>query len=74
MPQILRAAACVLLLSLGVGPALSQYVVAKPKSPAEIAAPDKLAMEKRESCKREARAQKLTYVKRRSFVKGCLKR
>ena len=31
-------------------------------------------MEKRAACQREARAKKLGFLKRRSFVKDCVKR
>jgi hypothetical protein len=74
MPQLLRILVCIVLLSLGTIPALSQYAPAKPNSPGEIAAADRVAAEKRASCEREARAQKLNYLKRRNFVRGCLRR
>ena len=74
MPQLLRIFTCILLLSLATIPALSQSAPSKPKSPGEIAAVDRVAAEKRASCEREARAQKLSYLKRRNFVRGCLRR
>lgn len=74
MPQLLRIFTCTLLLSLGAIPALSQSAPSKPKSPGEIAAADRVAAEKRASCEREARALKLNYLKRRNFLRGCLRR
>ena len=66
--------ACAVLLSLGAFPALAQYPAPKPTSPGEIAAIDKDKAEKRAACQREARAQKLSYLKRRQFVRGCVRR
>jgi hypothetical protein len=54
-------------------PVLSQ-TSSKPRSPGEIAAADRIAMEKRATCQREARAKKLGFLQRRSFVKDCIKR
>jgi hypothetical protein len=54
-------------------PVLSQ-TSSKPRSPGEIAAADRIAMEKRATCQREARAKKLAFLQRRSFVKDCIKR
>jgi hypothetical protein len=47
---------------------------AKPRSPGEIAAADRIAMEKRAVCQREARAKKLSFMQRRTYVKSCVKR
>jgi hypothetical protein len=74
MLQILRLFACMTIFWFGLLPAFSQVVPAKPRSPGEIAAADRLAMAKRASCQQEARAQKLGYFKRRSYVKECVKR
>jgi len=46
----------------------------KPRSPGEIAAADRIALEKRATCQREARAKKLSYLQRRRFVKDCVRR
>ena len=73
MPRVSHAVACMVLLSLSVMPALAQNNP-KPTSPGEIAAADSARMEKRAACDREARAQKMAFWKRRSFVKSCIKR
>jgi hypothetical protein len=46
----------------------------KPRSPGEIAAADRIAMEKPAACQREAREKKLSFMQRRSYVKTCMKR
>ncbi|MGA8802034.1 MAG: hypothetical protein WB614_19855 [Pseudolabrys sp.] len=58
----------------GTTSALSQSAPAKPRSPGEIAAADRIAMEKRAVCQREARAKKLSFMQRRTYVKSCVKR
>jgi len=45
----------------------------KPKSPGEIAQASRAIAEKNESCRRQAREQKLTFLKRRQFVRNCVK-
>jgi hypothetical protein len=74
MPRQLRLYVCALLLTFVAFPALAQYPAPKPTSPGEIAAIDKDKAEKRAACQREARAQKLSYLKRRQFVRGCVRR
>ena len=71
LPHIVTLA---LLAAFAAMPALAQTAPVKPKSPSEIAAADKVAMEKRANCEREARANKLSYLKRRRFVQGCIRR
>lgn len=65
--------ACSALFFMAIIPALSQ-TPSKPRSPGEIAAADRIAMEKRATCQREARAKKLSYMQRRRFVRDCIKR
>jgi len=65
---------CITLVRIGLIPALAQTAPSKPKSPGEIAAADRLVLTKRDNCKREARALKLSYFQRRSYLKECLKR
>jgi len=55
-------------------PALAQTAPVKPKSPGDIAAADRVAMEKRANCEKEARVNKLSYFKRRQYVIGCIRR
>jgi hypothetical protein len=74
MSRLLRIVTLAMLTAFAAMPALAQTAPVKPKSPAEIAAADKVAMEKRANCEREARANKLSYLKRRRFVQGCIKR
>ena len=74
MPKLLRLFFCATVLIAGLSPALSQTAPTKPQSPGEMAAVDKYATEKRSNCEREARAKKLSYMKRRTFVRNCVKR
>jgi hypothetical protein len=74
MSRLLRIFTLATLTAFAAMPALAQTAPAKPKSPGEIAAADGVAMEKRANCEREARAQKLSYLKRRRFVQGCIRR
>jgi hypothetical protein len=74
MPKLLRSLACIALFFFSTVPTLPQSARSKPKSPGEIAAAERLAMEKRAACQREARAQKLNYLQRRRFVRDCIKR
>lgn len=74
MSRLLPVFACTMMLSLATLPAFAQATVSKPKTPGEMAAVDKDTTERRAACEREARAQKLSYMKRRQFVRGCLRR
>ena len=62
------------VVSVGVSAATAEPLspVSK-KSPGEIAAASRLLAEKQESCRLEAKRQKLTLFKRRSFVRKCMK-
>jgi hypothetical protein len=62
------------VVSFGVSAATAEPLspVSK-KSPGEIAAASRLLAEKQESCRLEAKRQKLTLFKRRSFVRKCMK-
>jgi hypothetical protein len=72
--RLLCLSACVMLLSFVKLPVFAQYPAPKPTSPGEMAAIDKDKAEKRAACQREARAQKLSYLKRRQFVRNCSRR
>jgi hypothetical protein len=74
MSRLLRIFMLAMLTAFVAMPALAQTAPVKPKSPGDIAAADKVAMEKRANCEREARANKLSYLKRRQFIKGCIRR
>ena len=74
MSRLPHIATLALLAAFAAMPALAQTAPVKPKNPGDIAAADKLAMEKRANCEKEARAQKLSYFKRHQFVKGCIRR
>lgn len=52
-------------------PALAQ--TAKPKTPGEIAAADRLKAEKTEACRQKAKQLKLSLMKRRAYIKSCVK-
>ena len=73
MSRLPRIVTLAMLMAFAALPALAQTTLVKPKSPTEIAA-DKVAMEKRANCEKEARANKLSYLKRRQFVRGCIRR
>jgi hypothetical protein len=73
MSRLPRIFTLAMLTAFAAMPAFAQTAPVKPMSPAEIAV-DKVAMEKRANCEKEARAQKLSYLKRRQFVKGCIRR
>jgi hypothetical protein len=62
------------IVSFAAISAFAQSPSAKPKYPAEIAAANKRLAEKQENCRREAKQQKLSYLKRRRFIRGCMKR
>ena len=74
MSRLPRIVTLALLTAFAAMPALAQTAPVKPKNPGDIAAADKVAMEKRANCEREARANKLSYFKRHQFVKGCIRR
>jgi len=74
MSRLPRIVTLALLTAFVAMPALSQTAPVKPKNPGEIAAADKVAKEKRANCEKEARANKLSFLKRHQFVKGCIRR
>ena len=74
MSQLPRIITLALLTAFAAMPAFAQTAPVKPKNTNDIAAADKVAMEKRANCEREARVNKLSYFKRHQFVKGCIRR
>ena len=62
------------LVSLGTVSASAQPVSTKPKYPADIAAASNHLAAKQESCRRQAKQQKLTFLQRRRFVRDCVKK
>ena len=74
MSRLLRIVTLAMLTAFAAMPALAQTAPVKPKNTGDIAAADKVAMEKRANCEREARVNKLSYFKRHQFVKGCIRR
>jgi hypothetical protein len=74
MSRLLRISTCAVLLSFVSISAFAQYPAPKPTSPGEMAAVDKDKADKRAACQREARAQKLSYFKRRQYVRNCTRR
>ena len=74
MSRLPRIVTLALLTAFAAMPALAQTAPVKPKNTGDIAAADKVAMEKRANCEREARVNKLSYFKRHQFVKGCIRR
>jgi hypothetical protein len=67
-------ATIVALIAFGISPALAQTASPKPKYPLEIAAASKRLAQKQEDCRLEAKRQKLGYLKRRSFIRACVKK
>jgi hypothetical protein len=67
------SAAFVALILAGPAASLAQSPSPKPRSPGEIAAASRLLAQKNEGCRRQAREQKLTFLKRRRFMRGCVK-
>ncbi len=65
--------ALVMLAALAATPAFSQNAPEK-KSPGAMAATDRADIQNRASCEREAKALKLGYFKRKSFIKNCMRR
>jgi hypothetical protein len=64
----------VAVISLGISAANAESrPPASTKSPGEIAAASRLLAEKQESCRLEAKRQKLAFFKRRSFIRKCTK-
>ena len=62
------------VISVGVSAANAESLSrASTKSPGEIAAVSRLMAEKQESCRVEAKRQKLRFFKRRSFIRKCMK-
>ena len=61
------------VISVGVSVANAESLSpASTKSPGEIAAVSRLMAEKQESCRVEAKRQKLGVFKRRSFIRKCM--
>ena len=58
---------------ISIGTALAQSAPAKPKSPGAIAAASRQLAEKNESCRQQALEQGLSLLKRRRFVRDCVK-
>ncbi|MGO8911152.1 MAG: hypothetical protein ACLQDM_17785 [Bradyrhizobium sp.] len=68
---ILSTAVAILV---GVSTANAESPYSAPmKSPGEIAAASRHLAEKQESCRVQAKAQKLRFFKRRSFIRKCMK-
>ena len=68
------AAVFATFIAVGTFSVFAQSPSPKPKYPAEIAAASRLLAEKQENCRRQAKQQKLTFLKRRSFIRECIKK
>lgn len=73
MRRIRVCSAALAVLSTDIVSVLAQSPSSKPKSPGEIAAASRRLAETNESCRQQAREQKLTLLKRRRFVRGYVK-
>jgi hypothetical protein len=63
----------VVVIVVGVSTADAETLSAPMKSPGEIAAASSHLAEKQESCRLQAKQQKLRFFKRRSFIRNCIK-
>lgn len=70
----IASAAFATIISYGAFSAFAQSPSPKSKYPAEIAAASMLLVQKEETCRRQARQQKLTFLKRRRFIRDCIKK
>jgi hypothetical protein len=70
---LIFSAAFAAFISIGTPAALAQSPSAKLKSPGQIAAASRLLAEKYESCRLQAREQGLHLLKRRRFIRDCVK-
>lgn len=69
----LTSAVLLTALSLGTFAALAQSTAPKAKSPGEMAEAAAILAEKTAACQRQAKDQKLSFIKRRRFVRACVK-
>ncbi len=69
----MKRLACIVLVLAASAPLASAYD-AKLKSPAEIAAASEELALKRETCRLEAKEQKLSFRAARAYIKACVKR
>jgi hypothetical protein len=67
------SAAFATLISIGTPAGLAQSPSAKLKSPGQIAAASRLLAEKNENCRQQAKRQGLHLLKRRRFIRDCVK-
>lgn len=67
------SAAFAALISVGTPAAAAQLPSAKLKSPGQISAASGLLAERYENCSLQARAQGLRLLKRRRFIRDCVK-
>ncbi|MGP8119453.1 MAG: hypothetical protein ACLP8B_02895 [Xanthobacteraceae bacterium] len=74
MNRAVVGATIVMAILCWQGTAMAQSPASKPRSPGEIAAASQVLILKSEACRREARAHKLGFFKRRLFMHRCLHR
>jgi hypothetical protein len=73
--KMLRTLSAGMIISVLLsGPLFAQTVSSPGKSSGEIAAASRLLAEKGESCRVEAKQQHLHLLKRRSFIRACMKK
>jgi hypothetical protein len=70
----IASAVVVTVVAFGAFSAFAQSPSPTPKSPGQIAAASRILAEKHENCRLEAKQQKLTFLKRRRFVRECIKK
>jgi hypothetical protein len=70
----IASAVIVTFISFGTFSAFAQSPSPTPKFPGEIATASRLLAEKQENCRLQAKQQKLSLLKRRSFMRECKKK
>lgn len=70
---LICSAALAALIGAGAPLALAQSPAKKPSSPGEMAVAAKILAAKTDRCRRHAREQRLSFFKRRRFVRDCVK-
>jgi hypothetical protein len=68
------SAALVASISLAPFAAHAQSAAAKPRSPGEIAVTSNILAQKYDTCRHQAKEQKLSFVRRRIYIHDCVRK
>jgi hypothetical protein len=69
----LSSAALAMLMVVGTSSVFAQSLSRAPKSSGEVAAVSRVLAEKQENCRFQAKQEKLSFLKRRSIMRACMK-